>query len=154
MSVTWWAFPAQARADVTLVEPYTFDEWESAMSGILETPDLQAEFCLLVDRRRSKPPSSDFVERMVKYLRDHEARLSRARAAVLVSSVAAMAAGRAVETLTDLRVGNFRLRTFYGILEAEAWLRTGDSLVTLDLISQGRAGAGPAAPPDWQQLKP
>ena len=143
MPVTWWAFPAQARAELTLVEPYTFDEWESALSGILDTPDLPAAFCLLVDRRRSNPSSGDFVERMGKYLRDHEARLARARAAVVVSGVAAMAAGRAVETLTDVRVGTFRLRTFYGILEAEAWLRTGDSLVTLDLTSQGGTGAPP-----------
>ena len=150
MPVTWWAFPAQARAELTLVEPYTYDEWESALSGILATPDLPAEFCLLVDRRRSTPSSREFVERMVKYLRDHEARLARARAAVVVSSVAAMAAGRAVETLTDLRVGTFRLRTFYGILEAEAWLRTGDSLMTLDLTP----GRGPAPPPDRRHPKP
>ena len=140
MAVTWWVFPAQSRATLILAEPYTFDDWKMAMSDILSSADLPGVFSLLVDRRHSRPPSSEFVERMIGFFRDNEARLSEVRAGVLVDSAAAMGLARMVETLTDLRVGTFRLRTFYGILEAEAWLQTGDHMALLRPRSVMQAG--------------
>ena len=57
---------------------------------------------------------------MVNFFRAHEARLAGTRAAVLVDN-------GVTEPLTDLRVGQFHIRTFRDAAEALQWLVRDDN---------------------------
>lgn len=115
MAVTWFDFQGRPGAELMLIDPYTFSEWEDAMLAILERPELPEDFRVLIDRRNAARPSSCFVACMVNFFRTHEARLAGLRAAVLVSN-------GGFEPLPDLRVGRFRIRTFHDAAEAAHWL--------------------------------
>ena len=115
MPVTWSVSPGRPRAELTLIDPYTFTEWEDAMLAILETPALPEDLRLLIDRRSAARPTSTFVGCMVNFFRAHEARLAGTRAGVLVDN-------GVPEPLPDLRVGRFRIRTFRDAAEAVQWL--------------------------------
>jgi hypothetical protein len=115
MPVTWFVSPRQPRAELVLIDPYTFAEWEEAMLAILSTSALPERRRLLIDRRGATRPTANFVGCMLGFLRVHEARLAGTRAAVLVSTGVA-------EALPDLRVGRFRIRTFHDAAKAVQWL--------------------------------
>jgi len=115
MAVTWSVSPGRSRAELTLIDPYTFTEWEEAMLAILDAPALPENLRLLIERRGAARPTSTFVGCMVNFFRAHEAQLSGTRAAVLVSD-------SVPEALHDLRVGRFRIRTFHDAAEAAEWL--------------------------------
>ena len=120
MAVTWSVSPGRSRAELTLIDPYTFTEWEDAMLAILDSPMLPPDLRLLIDRRGAARPTSTFVGCMVNFFRAHEARLAGTRAAVLVDN-------GVPEPLPDLRVGRFRIRTFRDAAEAVQWLDADDS---------------------------
>ena len=122
MAVTWSVSPGRSRAELTLIDPYTFTEWEEAMLAILDAPALPENLRLLIERRGAARPTSTFVGCMVNFFRTHETRLAGTRAAVLVSN-------SVPEALPDLRVGRFRIRTFYEASDAAQWLHpdAGDS---------------------------
>ena len=115
MPVTWFVFPGRPRAELVLIDPYTFTEWEDAMLAILKSLALPEHLRLLIDRRGAARPTSTFVGCMVNFFRAHEARLAGTRAAVLVNNTVP-------EVLPDLRVGRFRIRTFHDAAEAVQWL--------------------------------
>ena len=120
MAVTWSVSPGRSRAELTLIDPYTFTEWEDAMLAILDAPALPENLRLLIERRGAARPTSTFVGCMVNFFRAHEARLAGTRAAVLVDN-------GVTEPLTDLRVGRFRIRTFRDAAEAVQWLDPDDN---------------------------
>ena len=115
MPVTWFASPGRPRAELMLIDPYTFADWEDAMLAILSTSSLPQDLRLLIDRRGAARPTRTFVGCMVNFFRAHEARLAGTRAAVLVSN-------SVPEALADLRVGRFRIRSFHDAAEAVQWL--------------------------------
>ena len=120
MAVTWSVSPGRSRAELTLIDPYTFTEWEEAMLAILDAPALPEDLRLLIERRGAARPTSTFVGCMVNFFRAHEARLAGTRAAVLVDN-------GVPEPLPDLRVGRFRIRTFRDAAEAVQWLDPDDN---------------------------
>ena len=115
MPVTWFVSPGRPRAELMLIDPYTFTDWEDAMLAILSTSALPQDLRLLIDRRGAARPTRTFVGCMVNFFRAHEARLAGTRAAVLVSN-------SVPEALPDLRVGRFRIRSFHDAAEAVQWL--------------------------------
>jgi hypothetical protein len=115
MPVTWFVFPGRPRAELMLIDPYTFTDWEDAMLAVLNTPASPADLRLLIDRRGAARPTSTFVACTVNFFRAHEARLAGTRAAVLMDN-------GVPEPLPDLRVGRFRIRSFHDAAEAVQWL--------------------------------
>jgi len=119
MAVTWFVFPERHGAELLLIDPYTFTEWEDAMLAVLETPAPPRDFRILIDRRSAARPSSTFVACMVNFFRANEVRLAGTLAAVLVSRSVS-------EALPDLRVGRFRIRAFHDAADAAKWLHPDD----------------------------
>ena len=124
MAVTWFVFPERPMAELLLIDPYTFSEFEDAMLDVLDTPDLSRDLRILIDRRRAARPTSSFVGCMVDFFRAHEEQLAGTRAAILVSD-------SVPEALPDLRVGRFRIRTFQDATEAAQWLRPDADCVSM-----------------------
>jgi hypothetical protein len=115
MAVTWFVLPERPKAELLLIDPYTFTEFEDAMLATLERSVVPQDFRILIDRRSAARPTSSFVACMVNFFRAHEARLAGTRAAVLISK-------SVPETLPDLRVGRFRIRAFDDSADAAQWL--------------------------------
>ena len=120
MALTWFVYPGRPRAELLLIDPYTFTEFEDAMLDLLSAPALSRDLRIFIDRRRAARPTSSFLGCMVNFFRAHEARLAGTRAAVLVDS-------GVPEPLPDLRVGRFRIRTFRDAAEALQWLGPDDN---------------------------
>ena len=78
--------PGRPRAELLLIDPYTFTEFEDAMLAILDAPALSRDLRILIDRRGAARPTSSFVGCMVNFFRAHEAQLAGTRAAVLVTT--------------------------------------------------------------------
>jgi hypothetical protein len=115
MAVTWFVFPKRPSAELLLIDPYTFTEFEDAMLDILKMSAVPQDFRIFIDRRSAARPTSSFIACMVNLFRAHEGRLAGTRAAILVSK-------GVPEALPDLRVGRFRIRTFDDAIEAAQWL--------------------------------
>ena len=115
MAVTWFVYPGRPRAELLLIDPYTFTDFEDAMLDILKAPAQSRDLRIFIDRRRAARPTSSFVGCMVNFFRAHEEELAGIRAAVLVCD-------SVPEPLSDLRVGRFRIRTFHDATEAAEWL--------------------------------
>jgi len=111
MAVTWFVVPERPKAELLLIDPDTFTEFDDAMFGILETSVVPEDFRILIDRRGAAHPTMSFVACMVNFFRAHEAHLAGTRAAVLISKDAS-------EALPDLRVGRFRIRAFNDAADA------------------------------------
>ena len=77
MAVTWFVFPGRPRAELLLIDPYTFTEFEDAMLDILNAPALSRDLRILIDRRRAALPTSSFVGCMVNFFRAHEGTTGR-----------------------------------------------------------------------------
>ena len=118
MPVTWSVLPGRPKAELVLVDPYTFAEWEEGILAILDAFAVSEDLRLLIDRRDAARPTSTFVGCMVNFFRTHEARLAGTRAALLVNTSVS-------EPLPDLRVGRFHIRTFDDAAEAVQWLGPG-----------------------------
>ena len=61
MPVTWSVLPGRPRAELVLVDPYTFTEWEDGMLAILDAFAVSEDLRLLIDRRDAARPTSTFV---------------------------------------------------------------------------------------------
>ena len=115
MAVTWFVYPGRPRAELLLIDPYTFTDFEDAMLDILSAPAQSRDLRIFIDRRRAARPTSSFVGCMVNFFQAHEGQLAGTRAAILVND-------SVPEPLPDLRVGRFRIRTFHDATEAAEWL--------------------------------
>jgi len=125
MPVSWTLDPASRRAVLTLTDPYTFQEWESAVTEILHDPAFSPPYNFLVDRRHATAPSAEFARRMSDFFAEHAPDLGRSRAAVIVSSDVAFGVGRMAQALTEARNPAITMRIFRNDIEAERWLAEG-----------------------------
>jgi hypothetical protein len=128
MALTWFVYPGRPRAELLLIDPYTFTDFEDAMLDILSAPVQSRDLRIFIDRRRAALPTNSFVGCMVNFFRAHEGQLAGTRAAVLVSE-------SVPGPLPDLRVGRFRIRTFRDATEAAEWLHPdADRVPTRDRV--------------------
>src|ERR1700682_5809820 len=85
MPVTPSADPAGRFAIVTVTDPYTFEEWRTGVLAAGAEAPYRERRRILVDRRRSAPPTTAFVDQMIRFAREHAAHVGRARAAIVVA---------------------------------------------------------------------
>lgn len=117
MPITTTFDPALGIAVVTVVAPYTFDEWRRAIDQVLAERPGPAS--VLVDRRAGGVPATDFVEEIVSYARAHADRLSGSTAAVVVGAEAAVGMARMVAT----RQLPMTVKVFLEYDDAVRWLK-------------------------------
>ena len=135
MAVTWFVFPEQPKAELLLIDPYTFTEFEDAMLGVLETSGRARRLRIssIVERHTSDPRLRGVHGEL---LRAHEANLAGTRAAVLISK-------GACEALPDLRVGRFRIRAFNDAADAAQWLHPVADAVSMHEQPAGQQARNP-----------
>jgi hypothetical protein len=98
----------------------SFDEWRDTLLGVFSDPAFETGFHFISDRRRAKAPDTEFVERQVVFIREHERELGRCRWAAVVPDPATDEAARAVTSragMADVEVG-----FFYDLAAARRWV--------------------------------
>jgi hypothetical protein len=103
----------------TVGEP-SFDEWRDLLLSVFSHPAFETGFNFISDRRQASPPSPEFVEQEISFIREHESKLGRCRWAAVVPDPATDEAARVVTNrahVTDVEVG-----FFYNLAEARRWV--------------------------------
>lgn len=111
--------PARVVYLMTVGDP-SFDEWREALLSVFSDPAFESGFHFISDRRRAAPPSADFVEREIVFVREHESELGRCRWAAVVPDPATDEAARAVTNragMDEVEVG-----FFYDLAAARRWV--------------------------------
>ena len=122
MPIRWRFDTAGGFALMSVSDPYTIDEWRTAMTAILEAPVSRSHVAILVDRRDTQPLSTQSVEEMTRFLAEYQAELAGGRAAILVSDEVNFGMGRMTQLRSRLEIPNTTIRTFRSYDDAIAWL--------------------------------
>ena len=90
-----------------ITDPYTVPEWRDATLALFSDGVYRATGALLVDRRDAAPPTTIFVEEIVRFLSAHDSELPARVAIVVRDEDAAFGMARMTELkseATNLRV--------------------------------------------------
>ena len=122
MPITWTFEPAQRFAVLSVVDPYTIEEWRAAVLAILEAPVSREHVAILIDRRDTQPPTTEFVSQMTRFFAEHRGALSSARAAMVVRDEAGLGIARMTQLKSELDIPEISFRVFHSYDDAVRWL--------------------------------
>lgn len=120
MPVTWSVEPDGRFVVLSIVDPYTIDEWRDAITSIIESPTVPSPLHVLIDRRGTRSLTKATVEQFNRYFREHQHKFNGLRAAVLLSSGVYFEMARMLRAV--VRIPNTSVRTFQEWDEAIEWL--------------------------------
>jgi hypothetical protein len=118
MAITWTVDPTEQFVVMSVCDPFTIEEWRTAMITILAASIARPRLALLIDRRHSEPITPRFVNDMSLFFEQHRAALSNCLAAIVVSDDASFGMGR----MTALQNPHAMIRTFRNYEDAVTWL--------------------------------
>src|ERR1044071_9687645 len=103
----------------TVGEP-SFDEWRDTLLAVFSDPSFETGFNFVSDRRRATPPSREFVEQEIVFVREQEREFGRCRWAAVVPNPARDGGARGATS----RAGMSRVEVafFYDPAEARKWV--------------------------------
>ena len=120
MPVSWNIDPAGRFALLTVVDPYTIDDWRDAVTAILESSAGRSPLKLLIDRRGTQSLTRETVEAFNRFFAEHQQDFAGVRAAIILSSGVYFEMARMLRSV--LRIANTSVRTFRDYDEAVEWL--------------------------------
>jgi hypothetical protein len=124
MPVTWTVEPEKRFVVLSPADPSTIEEWRTAMSEILDSPNARPHLTMLVDRRKTETLNAEFVTQMTRFFAEHEKDLSGSRTAIAVNDDAGFGMGRMTEMKSALGSPDSTIRVFRSYDEAVRWLTT------------------------------
>ena len=130
MPISWSVQPALQCTVVTVADPYTFKQWESAFAEMKIARACERWRTFLIDRRHSAPPTPEFVRMMVNVLSGHGDLTGHTRVAVVVSSDVGFGMGRMAQMTAEAINPAISMRVFRTYDEAERWLTVGSQSTT------------------------
>jgi hypothetical protein len=119
--ITWRIDPSARFAAVSVSDPYTFQEWRTAILELFDAPGFQPHRSVLVDRRAATPATAAFVNQMTEFFEEHRDRLAK-RAAIVVGDDTAFGMARMTEIKAELHNIQALIRTFRSYDDAINWL--------------------------------
>jgi hypothetical protein len=121
MGVAWRLAEGVVRMET--VEPYTFEEWRSAVDGFMEAPEFEEAAGILHDVRglRRSVPMTEVTAR-VEFLSTRFRGQPRKHWGIVTGSDALYGLGRVAEALIH-GSPSLDLRPFRDFAEAETWVR-------------------------------
>ena len=122
MPVSWQVDPTARRTLITLSDPYSFPEWEAALTEMIEAGACEPWRAFLVDRRDCAPPTTDFVRRMADAFGRNAPRIGSARVAIVVSNDVNFGMARMTQMLAEAQTPFITIRAFRKLDDAERWL--------------------------------
>ncbi|HEY0171412.1 MAG TPA: hypothetical protein VGB98_10350 [Pyrinomonadaceae bacterium] len=98
----------------------SFDEWRDALLGLFSDPAFETGFHFISDRRRAEPPSAEFVEREIVFVREHEREIGRCRWAAVVPDPLTDEVARMVTSRAGM--AEVEVEFFYDLAAARRWV--------------------------------
>jgi len=121
MPVTWRVDSAEPFAVVSLADPYTFEEWCTAIRPLLNDTLFQTYRAVLVDRRHAAPATTEFVNAVSDFMTAHRGQIAD-RTALLVADDTSFGMSRMTQLIADSRNPELKIRVFRSRDQAVAWL--------------------------------
>lgn len=109
---------------VSVVDPYTIEDWCAAMLLVWDSAAFREQRALLIDRRRAEPLSVAFVDTMTRFLTEHHAKISGTRTAIVVRDDSGFGMGRMTELRASIENPDAVIRPFRVYDDAVRWLTT------------------------------
>lgn len=122
MPVNWTVHSSGLFAVLSVEDPHTFDEWQSTVLAMIAATTASANMCLLVDRRKASPPTSDDVKQMIEFFEKNRPALARRSAAIVVADDAGFGVARMIELRSRLELPDGTIRVFRHYDDAVTWL--------------------------------
>ena len=122
MPVTPSTDPAGRFAIVTVTDPYTFEEWRTGVLTAAEEVTYRDLRRILIDRRRAAPPTTAFVDLMIRFASEHAADVGSTRAAVVVADSAGFGMARMAELKASGSIPEASIMVFREYDAAIDWL--------------------------------
>ena len=118
-------YPGHGAVFTTLavVDPYTYEQWASAMKDAVATASFQETRALIVDRLGAGPISNDFLEKMLLFGRAHATDLSGCRIAMVVGDDTSFGVGRMAQLRSEFEFPTLAVRPFRTLDAADEWLK-------------------------------
>lgn len=100
-----------------------YDEWEAAMKSLLDDPAYEPGFHIFLDRSKvEEAPDSDYVRKVISFIRHHGPQFPRSRWVAVVRNKANYGMERMAQLLSNGT--NVEMSVFTDKSEAEKWLRS------------------------------
>jgi hypothetical protein len=122
MPVTASADPAERFAILTVTDPYTFEEWRTGVLAAAAEVPFRNFRRMLIDRRRSVPPTTAFVDLMLRFAAEHAADAGGVRTAVVVADSTGFGMARMAELRSHGSIPEASIRVFREYDAAVDWL--------------------------------
>ena len=126
MPVTASADPDGRFSVVTVTDPYTIEEWRTAMLAAGDDVTFRSRRRMLIDRRRATPPTTAFVDSMIRFAAEHPADVGT-RVAVVVADSAGFGMARMAELKASGSVPEASIMVFREYAAAVDWLTADQS---------------------------
>jgi len=122
MPVTWSVDRLGRFAVMAITDPYSIEEWRSAVVAMMFATSARPKLSLLVDRRRATPPSSEEVTQMIEFFEKNSSALTGRRAAIVVADDTGFGVARMIELRSRLELPGGTMRVFRRYDDAVTWL--------------------------------
>jgi hypothetical protein len=121
MPITWTVDSAERFLVLTVTDPYTTEEWTSAVLTVLHNAVFRQRRAILVDRRGAEAPTPAFVGTVVQFMAAHADALAH-RTAVIVGDAAGFGMARMTALRAEFDTPAATIRPFYDYDQAVRWL--------------------------------
>jgi hypothetical protein len=122
--VEWSIDSSLRRVVLTIADPYTLEQWQAAITGVLQHSSFVPGFGFLVDRRACSAPTTEFIQKQIDFLAGEEPLRVPHRVALVVrpNDPAAFGMARMLEIRAEFHATGIQHRIFQSIEAAERWL--------------------------------
>jgi hypothetical protein len=119
--IDWTVGPTERFVILTVIDPYTIEQWRAAMLATFDNPAFREHRALLVDRRGTEPVTTPFVAAMTQFFVAHRDRIAT-RTAIVVADEAGFGMGRMTALKAEFGTPEMAIQTFRDYADAVRWL--------------------------------
>jgi hypothetical protein len=122
--IEWTVDPTDRFVILTVIDPYTIDQWRAAIVAMFDNSMFREHRALLVDRRRTEPITTAFVASMTEFFVAHRDQIAT-RTAIVVADEAGFGMGRMTSLKAEFGTPEMAIQTFRDYADAVRWLSDG-----------------------------
>jgi hypothetical protein len=119
--IDWTVDPTGRFVILTVIDPYTIEQWRTAILATFDNAVFRKHRALLVDRRRTEPVTTAFVAAMTQFFVAHRDQIAL-RTAIVVADEAAFGMGRMTALKAEFGTPEIAIQTFRDYADAVRWL--------------------------------
>jgi hypothetical protein len=119
--IDWTVDPTERFVILTVIDPYTIEQWRDAILASFDNPVFREHRALLVDRRRTEPLTTAFVASMTQFFVAHRDQIAM-RTAIVVGDEAGFGMGRMTSLKAEFGTPEMAIETFRDYADAVRWL--------------------------------